>query len=214
MGWAFAMACCAWAQNGTVVLDEPVIRLDDVLEGAPAHLASAVIAEMPDGRGEIELGGEALAALVRRRVPAMRLADAPEAFTFRVEGAESVLRDCLVLRTPVARGEAVNEKDVRTATCAPGVEMGRLRYDAEANAFRAGEALAAGAHIPVVPLTQAGALERGDAATLEIMAGPVKIQRDVRLLQTPRPGGDVFVIGADGKPLAIATDALVGKSGK
>lgn len=107
---------------------------------------------------------------------------------------------CVTATKPLAAGEIVLAGDfASTGVCAA---RPALAYDPRRGLTRASRALAAGDAIPA-PIAPLPVVAPGQSTMLNIVVGPVRVQREVRVLQAGRPGGQVFVDAQDGPAFAV-----------
>ncbi len=198
-----------------VLTDAPVIeaRADGVITIADATSLECVAHRRRDEIGALviarldvsgaSLTREALANLIRRRVPALTvsLGGAPTgaiAISRERRGARGTAL-CATALAPIAAGEALTALNMITAPCpASAPASASVRYDRNNRIARASAPIAAGDELgrfmtPAAPLT----VEDGQPLTLLVQMGPALIERSVEALQ-PSTGGAVFVRDADG----------------
>lgn len=199
-----------------VTLPGRQIRLGDVADlsalppSARSRLAPRVLAVVPAGRTGISLTREALAALVRRSVPALQVrpeADgAPLAFRVEPAAAEPKRTGCAELARPLAAGAPLGDGDLNAVDCREEAASG-LRFDRLDGVARAERDLAAGAYLGRIAAMPSVAVDKGDKLTLVSTSGPVRVTREVVALQAGRRGGRVFVRDSEGNvtsaPLAV-----------
>lgn len=186
------------------------VRLGDVARVEPPEggLAGRVIASLPPGRASVTLERVALAGLIRRAAPGVRIADEGEgAVTLRLAPRERAQRRCFALAHPVAVGATIGAADLMEADCRAGESATAIVYDRAAGAPRARHDLAAGQYLGSVAVAPAAGVDRGERLTLASTAGPVRIERTVVALQPARPGARIFVRTGDGEVLVAAVPA-------
>lgn len=191
------------------------LRVRDLVEapagGLPARIGAMIVARLPQGASEIELSSTDVAALVRRRVPGMRVL-APLEGRVRVvsSGRVAPLRArgaCFATVVAVQAGAALSAADVRETECLAGRAAVKLRYD-RAGVACAAAPLAAGAYLGrLAPLAER-AIGKGMPLVLRSASGPVTIERPVTAVQPGRSGAKLFVRDANGQvfsaPLTLA----------
>ncbi len=216
----------AMAGDGAVdVTVRPVVRLGSAQlrvgdlvtarDGSlPARIADLVVARLPRGAAVLALPARDLAALVRRRVPGLRVSlPATETVRIRVAIAAGPGHDpgaCFAAATRIPAGAAVTAGDVIAATCR-GTTPATLRYGRDGLAVTR-DALPAGAYLGRVAALPRNAIGKGAPLTLRSVAGPVTVERRVTTMQPGRAGARLFVRDAEGKVFA-APLALAGQEG-
>ncbi|KAF1004684.1 MAG: hypothetical protein GAK28_03886 [Luteibacter sp.] len=103
-------------------------------------------------------------------------------------------RECLVLTTPTARGEAIVAERVERATCP--AEVAAVLYDPASGVVRASTDLQAGDAIRLVPADRLANATRGQRVMAIHREGGVTVSRPVTLL-TDAP---------QGRPVLATTD--------
>lgn len=107
----------------------------------------------------------------------------------------------------IAAGAIVSGEDVVAIACErPIAHM--LRYDAQARAVRAVRPIAPGQCLLGGKLDEGAIIEPGQRARVVTRVGSVQVERTVETLQAARPGGRLFVRGAEGAPFSIGYEAL------
>ena len=212
MGVALAVAAAGGA--GDVALRPMVevrsaqLRVGDLVaarEGAlPAGIAELVVARLPHGATTLALPARDVAALVRRRVPGLRISAPAGELPARIGGG------CFAAAAAIPAGAAVKAGDVVAAECR-GTVPAALRYDRDGLAV-ARAALPAGAYLGRLAALPRDAIGKGTPLTLRSAAGPVTVERAVTTMQSGRPGARLFVRDGEGKVFA-APLALVDKEG-
>ncbi len=205
---AGAPAAIGLTPAAEVALPDRRIRLADVADlgglepSARAALAPRVIAAIPSGRREMVLSRQAVAGLVRRSVPGLKLRDeaAGTKLIFRVTQAAQprLAGGCAELAQGAAAGEAVSNGMLAPVECRPGQAVARLRFDRIGGVVRASGALAAGAYLGRISAPGAAVVDKGDELTLVSRSGPVWVTRKVMAMQTGRAGGRLFVRDSEG----------------
>ncbi len=210
--------------GGPVAAIKPVVRVDapelmvrDVVEirgGAlPAATGALVVARLPRGAERLDIPAADMAALLRRRVPGLRLLPA-RAAVVRVFGSlprasAAPEQGCYATATAMAAEAALSAEDVTRTSCRAG-RPARVVYD-RAGGAHAGAALPRGAYLGRLAPLPSRAIGKGAPLTLRSTAGVVTIEREVVALQPGRSGRRVFVRDAQGQVFA-APLALEGAS--
>lgn len=193
-----------------VTLDGRAIRVGDVT-AISGVAGSRIIARIPDGRASVTVSRRAIANLVRRAVPALRIAEIPGGsvtFTVARRFAESRYNArCVALEGPVAKGTTIYPAMVHTVPCTPSRTVA-IAFDRGTSRVRATVDLPAGSYLGPLGLRPRTGLEQGETATLISAVGPVRIVRSVTAMQTSR-GRRVFVRDADGQIFAVRQAGLV-----
>jgi hypothetical protein len=210
-----AIAACALTGADVVELEAAEVRLGDIATLdclAPDQrdrLQDRVVAALPAGATTLTLSREALATLVRRRVPVLaRLEHASGSVTIR-RAATSEDREqvaCYAAAHAVAAGAPLLRTDVVEADC-EAQDHGALRYDRAHGVLRAAINLAPGDALGrILPAEQV--IDAGDEVSLIISIGPINIERAVEALQ-PTSAERVFVRDEDGSVFSapLATEA-------
>lgn len=202
---AAALAASAGTAPGSyaaINLRSAAIRIGDVIAGMHGPAAAIEIARLPAARPSVTLSRRAVAALVRRAVPAITFDDnGPARITFH-RGLPAIPAPvCFVAREAIAAGDTIGADRVQPGRCA--ANGGPVRYVERTGTIVASGQIAAGDIVGRVPPKAAPAVARGDAMTLITRSGPVTIERHVAALQPGRPGGRVFVHTACGQVFAV-----------
>lgn len=177
---------------------------------APGDIPAAAggdfrLLKAPDGVNSIVLTLDDQKRLLRRRLPAFRIAPRTQ-HDVRVEFARSVngdrRRPCLALNQPVGAGDPVDRAQASIVPCDPAKQPAQLAYSRDAGAPVARGALSAGAYLGRVLLPPSLPHQRGSEMTLRTRVGPVTIDRSARLVQPGRPGRSAFALLSDGRIVA------------
>lgn len=194
-----------------ILLTPREVRLGDLVRapgGAAldADLAGRVVAVVPRGQQSLTLPRAALAGLLRRAAPGLRLAgpDRPGAILLRLAPAPGARdgRGCLALVAAVPRGAPIAAGEAETVACDPARRAAPLAFDARAGLVRAAGDLPAGAYLGRLALGPRPAVVRGARLTLVAAVGPVRIEREVIALQDGRSDRRLFVRDGDGQVFA------------
>ena len=208
-----AGAVCALTNAQSVDLSGADLRVSDVMSlecVASSHRREIGELAIASANRESEVTRLALAALVRRRVPALaelELSD-DSAATVRVRPprrAPALAFECYGARRAIGADEAISTDDVERAPCSPRARA-PVRYEPMHGLMRATEDIAAGELLgrmmaPPPPITEAGR-----EMTLRIAIGPVMIERSVETVQ-PSRGGAIFVRDQDGHVFSAPMNA-------
>lgn len=180
----------------------------------PARIADLVAARLPHGATALVLPARDVAALVRRRVPGLRVS-APAGEMIRIRATIAALPariggGCFAAAAALPAGAAVKTGDVVAAECR-GTLPAAVRYDRDGLAVTRA-ALPAGAYLGRLATLPRDAIGKGTPLTLRSAAGPVTVERAVTTMQSGRSGARLFVRDGEGKVFA-APLALVDKEG-
>jgi hypothetical protein len=204
---AFGTAMCALSGATSIEVSGATIRLGDVV--TPACLAG------DESRGELQLARiasrsttmsltrEALAALVRRRVPALAsidLAGAPgDHVRLHVVGGDQAreTQPCYVATAAIPEGGAIRADDVSRSVCAGRPLTGQLRYDRLSRLTRAARDIGAGDNLGPIMAPPAILADTGEVLQLVVTMGAVRIEREVEVVQSSTSGA-VFVRDEEG----------------
>jgi hypothetical protein len=217
-GAAFAIvagATCAITDEHTVELGAAQVELADVASLdciASSYRDQTGRMQIASLSGEREITRAALAALIRRRVPALSAVDPggnPNALLRlrppRAEPAPASI-NCYIARRALGAGEAITAADVEPAPCGAEAPSRRVRYERRDGVVRAAAGIAAGDQLGRMTAPAASITEAGEPLTLSVAVGPVVIERSVEAVQTST-GGAIFVRDPDGHvfsaPLAV-----------
>jgi hypothetical protein len=209
-----AGAACALTNAQSVDLPGAEVRVSDVVSlecVTPSHRRGIGELAIASANRDSEVTRLALAALVRRRVPALgvNLGGDPAA-TIRLRAPHRApvgAFECYSARRAISAGEAISADDVERAPCSADVSVrAPVRYEAMHGLMRAAEDIAAGQLLgrmmgPPHPIT-----ETGRQMTLTIAIGPVTIERSVETVQ-PSRGGAIFVRNEDGHVFSAPMNA-------
>lgn len=221
LGVALAIPVPAAAGPDHVVTLKPAVSLQDAalrvgdlvtVRGGrlPARIASMVVARLPRGAATVDMPAAQAAALVRRRVPALRaVASQGAVVRIRLAAAPVVARAqaaCFVSATDLPAGATLTTADVVRTECAARPAAG-LRYRVGGLVI-VGFPVAAGDYLGRLPALPDSAVDKGAPMTLRARSGLVTIERSVVAMQPARSGGKVFVRDEDGHvfpaPLALS----------
>jgi hypothetical protein len=177
---------------------------------APGEIPRGVSADMrlltaPAGRRTLILTREAQERLLRRRLPAVRLAPRASGavrLVFAPRGLRKAGGACFELREPLAAGAWVSVEQVSAVPCNDARVAAPLAYDRVARVPRTRLALAAGSYLGAIELPPTLPQPRGAALTLRTRVGPVTIYRDAILEQPGWAGRPAFVRLSDGNIIA------------
>lgn len=210
-----AGALCALNEASALELDDRFLRIGDV-----ASLA-CVVPERRAAIGELPIASldrtrsltrEAMAALVRRRVPALAALElsgppqAPVHIARRPTIAAPAAAQCYVAATDLDAGAPLAAHTVAPSACDGGFAGAPVRYDRRRGLMRAHQAIAAGEQLGRLAPAPASSAGAGQEMTLLVTLGPVVIERHVETVQ-PSAGGAVFVRDADGAVFAAPLPA-------
>lgn len=198
-----------------IVLRDRHIRMRDVAAGVgrdgPGRNdpASLVIASVPEGVVVTTLSRRAIASLIARRLPGVRvdIGSAIRPVTFRLPARQRAAGSaCQALADARAAGQLVTADVLRPAACA-GADPRALRFDRRAGQLVAAVDLAEGAKVGRVAPPPTPAIRRGEALRLIARDGPVSVERPVTAMQAGRAARAVFVRDADGQVFAVRVAA-------
>jgi hypothetical protein len=210
-------ALCALTDAHTVELRTDQLRVGDVVSlDCLAPEQRPIVGEhaLATLERERHITRAALAALARRRVPALVNidlgGDRDEIVRLSVIPHDPLplTGDCYVARTALATGAAISADDVEITPCATQPTT-RVRYDRAHGVLRAADDIAAGDALGRMIAPSPSVLSAGQSLTLRTEIGPVIIERPVETVQATR-GEAVFVRDGDGHVFAasLATEAL------
>lgn len=209
-----AAAAATLTDAPSVALNAPLVRIGDV--AVPGNLPRAewerlapmVIARVPDGRA-VTLSRTAIATLITRRAPSLRLASGAKAsgvrFVVRSTAPNGSTLGCRVLAAAHETGSVVSANDTRPAPCTDAMPA-HLDLDRANRRLTAPRALAAGAYLGRIVPYEAAPVASGSPLRLISRVGPVAIERTVTALQLGRSGQKVFVRDPDGQVFAARLD--------
>ncbi|WP_230635796.1 hypothetical protein [Sphingomonas sp. Leaf4] len=207
LGMSFVIAA-------TVTVDRREVTVGDLVRHADGrHFAGTgealAVLRLPAARRQTVLPAASLAALVRRRLPALAItSDGTTTITLRPNPDTAM--QCWATLRAIAADEAVTRREVAAVPCLTGQPTAAMRTARDGTAFLATAQPAGtplGRFLPA-PVTRIAA---GTALTLRSVHGPVAIERPVVTMQPGRSGNRVFVRDGAGRvfaaPLTIAEDA-------
>lgn len=212
-------AICALTSAQQIETDTALVRVGDVatLECVAGERRQA-IAELPlasIGQSRT-LSRQALATLVRRRVPALSdVALAGEAediieLSQRAHAESRLASNCYRASAPLRTGEVLSEASLEATQCqeaSAGSPQAPARYDRLDGVVRARADIAAGDYLGRVVALARPAADTGQDLILRIVAGPVLIEREVEALQTSTRGA-IFVRDEDGQSFSVPVAAV------
>jgi hypothetical protein len=192
------------------------VRLGDVAMvsgGGAERLRTIIAARMPEGRST-QIDRRALAALVRRAVPGLKLEPVPAGTVRLVSTAVPpplLQHSCFSAFRALPAGAAVGADAVAPAPCDERRAPARIGRDPRTGEARAATPIAAGDYLGRLWLAGAPAVRAGDRLTLVSISGPVRISRQVTALQPARARDKrLFVVASDG---AVFSAPFDGKDG-
>ncbi len=207
LGMSFVIAATVSVDRREVTVGD-VVRHADGRRFAGAGAALPVL-RLPVARRHAVLPAASVAALVRRRLPALAITPGGTTTITLRPTADTGTRCWTTLRA-VAAGEAVTQRDVTGSPCVEGSPAVAMRTTRDGTAVLTtaqpvGTAL--GRFLPA-PATR---IAPGTALTLRSVHGPVAIELPVTTMQPGRSGRRVFVRDGQGRvfaaPLTITGDA-------
>lgn len=196
-----------------LVLTRPVVRLVDLAD------LSAVPAPLRDRAERIEVVRITQAAMpqmlprafltrrIRAQLPLLAgWADRHLAAAYVVSYRRPDAADdgqCLRALSDIAEGDVLRAEKFVVSDCTQRVgAQAFYRYVPSERAVRARRAIGAGTVAPRFAGFESTLAYAGDELTLLASSGPVAVTRQIRLLQSARPGERVFVRTADGEVLS------------
>jgi flagella basal body P-ring formation protein FlgA len=165
-----------------------------------------VIGKLKDQQTSVTIDRRALAALVRRAVPALRPTDANGEVTFVRKKVRSPELDgpCPALLHAVSVGDAIAPEDVVLVACDEQVVAPSLSFDKLHHQLHSKTDLAAGTKLGRTNVLASASIKAGERLRLVATAGPVTVERSVIALQPGGPGGRVFVRDNEGQVSSVA----------
>lgn len=110
---------------------------------------------------------------------------------------------CLRALAPFAVGDVADAAKFEPADCVGENASPTFRYDVSAHLARLARPVAAGEIVPAYPQYDARAVHAGGKLHLVILAGPVRVEREVEAIQPAKPGQRLFVRAGDGAILSV-----------
>lgn len=110
---------------------------------------------------------------------------------------------CLRALVPLAAGEIADLRTFETTPCSGDAMAPAFRYDAAAQSVRVARSVAAGEVVQQYSNFDRSAVAPRARLHLVVLAGGVRIERDVDALQAARPGQRLFVRTNDGAVLSV-----------
>lgn len=215
MGW-LAGALCQMTPAPSVELVDRNVHIQDVAiltcidPDQRDAVGDRIIARLSENVQEIELSATAIAQLVRRRAPGLTdLAVDADPRTIRLhapaarEPAARAEAPCFTTSRAIAQGRALDAASLIPAGCQATTAQ-TLRYDRSTGLVRAMTNIPAGAYLGRVAAPAARLAEAGDAVSIAVIVGPVRIERDVHVVQPGADGERTFVRDADGNVFAAS----------
>ncbi|WP_164119048.1 hypothetical protein [Sphingorhabdus sp. Alg239-R122] len=176
-----------------------------------AKVANMQILQLPPGSDSFELSERQLAALVRRRVPALHVhysnggghmlrvsvAPGPDAQS----GDTNTL--CYSLAAAVMGGAIIQRGDVTESACDGRKGPRAVYFDRRHMVLRANGDLNAGTFLGNVRIPAKPVVDRGTDLVFRFRQGPVAVERHVRTIQAGRSGERLFVQAQDGTVMSV-----------
>lgn len=209
-------ASCALVEAREIESPDGRLRLRDVVKSdCPAlrNAGDAVIAALPQGTNRARLSHAALAALIRRRLPSLAIAETPTLSTEEIElrrGGSTQVHpgpSCFELTHAVAPRTPLTRDGVALTTCTSARAPLALAYDARNGIVRAAETGSAGHYLGQLIALPTHLIEQDEPLQLRVTAGPVEITREVIAVQPAHTGEAIFVRDADGHVFAAPSGA-------
>jgi len=223
-GLAFAFGIAALCVSGrapvvfadTVQVSGPEVRLGELadLAGLPAALRARAtqveVARFAPGQRQLTLSVETLSASARARLPALAgVLPTPAAGTVTVTRPPAAqgdpppirLQACVRLRRPLAADAVLAVDDAEAAVCA--APSAAFRYDPSLGLARATRNLAPGELVAAPAVAAMASAAPGARLYLATQVGPVRVEREVIVVQPARGGEALFVQGAVGGVFAV-----------
>jgi flagella basal body P-ring formation protein FlgA len=210
-----AQAASAVALRSDVSVAQAELRVSDLVvirHGTlPNQITEQVVARLPAGLSDLNLPSQTAAALLRRRVPGLRIV-MPAAANVRVRVSIAprgslASGECFIATSAVQAGAALSDADVTATECRSGTRPATLRYDRAGLIINAAD-IKAGQYLGRLPRLSGRTIGKGATLTVRSAAGPVTVERTVTAMQAGRSGGRLFVRDGQGDifaaPLVLA----------
>lgn len=200
------------ALKPVVVLRGVEMRVDDLIDvrlyPLPEDVASRVVMRLPR---TMVLPAPKVAALVRRRVPGLRIATPATGSFVRISIRPQVASrrptNCFAAARAIAAGESLRRGDVETVPCRADAALPKFLYEAQSRTPSSAQPIAAGSYLGQLAPLPVAHVAKGQQLTLRSTAGPVTVERSVTALQSAGAARRLFVRDVGGKvfsaPLAI-----------
>jgi flagella basal body P-ring formation protein FlgA len=166
------------------------VRLGDVarVRGADAGVASEVIIARLAAGKSATLSREAIAQLVRRAVPSIKVViGAGTDIILEAPTVGAVASRCVEAAAAIVPGGQISNKDVRAVVCSSTRTTAAVVRDHDRGIATAAAAIQPGDYLGQLLVTDAPPVARGDKLALVSKSGPVTIVRHVTALQSAAP---------------------------
>ena len=212
---------CVLRPEESITLSTGGIRVSDVLtcdDKQWSDVDELAIASLPEGVDQVSLSRDAVADLVRRRVPGLaglEAQDGERVVTFHraADTPNAQQAHCFAAARSFAAGELVTAGGVMETACIPDQRGARLAYDRQQRVVRTAGEVAEGDYLGrLMPLSSSD-WDQDQTLTLKIQVGPVTIEREVRATEPGLTEGLVFVRDSDGIVFRAPVDMLAKKEG-
>lgn len=202
-------AAAAQGAPPQVDLEQRVIAVADIANlkcAAGSDLCDRSIAIVPAGANTVTLSEARRRELLRRHFPLARMTLRHKGtVTFHAPSADRSIpaRRCLKLRDAIQAGEYIVAKHVEPTACRAESSTAAVRYDRGARAVRATANLDRGTYLGPLEVRNRRPFAAGSTLTLVARSGSVELRREVRLMQSGRPGRAAFVQTGDGEVFPV-----------
>ncbi|HEV7690385.1 MAG TPA: hypothetical protein VGO52_06170 [Hyphomonadaceae bacterium] len=211
---------CELRADDSITLSQDQIRIQDVVD-LPCgdtdiqNISDLSVAALPASTSEVSISRDAVADLVRRRVPGLadlKVSDGQRLVTFRraeaVKARVAPQAGCFAAVRNFAAGDLVTPDGVTETACSAGQAAARLVYDRRQSVTRAAQVIVNGEYLGrLMPLSPSG-WDQGEPLKLHIQIGAVTVEREVRAIEPGSQGGRVFIRDTDGAVFGAPIDML------
>ncbi|WP_371395866.1 hypothetical protein [Fretibacter rubidus] len=209
-------ASVSLALNDTLDLDRNDVRVKDVVDmrslspTLASRISDKAIATRTGSQAVIKLTRSDIADLVRKRVPVLsdiKTSEPDDFISIHFPKIEKNISDrtfsCYELMGFVPEGTALTRENLRPVSCDAKREKIALRYDKPTRLVRTIANANAGQYLGRVSVPKTMFADKGDPLTLQVIIGPVKIEKKVWALQPAHAADKIFVKDREGTVLRV-----------
>lgn len=213
LAWLVSGSCTLMAKD-EIELEDRNVRVRDVVSldcldaGVRRNVGGLVIAALPARSSRIDLSPEAIAALVRRRVPALDRIEGVSARTIstlvgpRLDAPVAQPAPCYRTNRFVAADEPLSIDKLNPTDCQSNRSGRKLRFDPAQSQIRAQTDLPEGTYLGRIAIAPEAPIAAGGAASIIVKVGAVEVERRIRVLQPAAHGQRAFVQDETGSVFA------------
>ncbi len=201
-------ASCALTSADHVELRGDAIRVEDVADlsclatAERPRVAPLIVAQVRPGE-TISMRRDALAGLVRRRVPLLTIEGDAQTISVSAPVRESPTARCAFAVRNLPAASVLAEADVTRAPCESARQESHTSYDRRSGLLRTTDDVESGDNLGSLAPLPTHVVQTSDPLSLTASVGVARIERRVEAMQDARSGERLFVRDADGRVFSI-----------